>query len=375
MTIKNTDKNVSAENHEDVVVNASFNNGILTLIRKNLYDESTSAQKNIEVDLSDHKLKLKVLGNETELRTLEESDDEDDIKEKQSYIFLVPFENSGEEGVYREYIWVEDEHDANGGEFEVIGSTKTDLEPYLTTELAASTYVAKEAGKGLSSNDYTTAEKNKLANLATVATSGSYNDLTNKPTIPDISGKEDVSNKVTTISSSSTNNEYPTALTVYNALQNVGGGGLDPQEISDAAEAIGEYNNPNDGDLQNPQTNLLLCVKLPIMSDYNYEYFNIRINGDNSGFYWYPSKNNNHFKEYLFADNFVGNERNYSIYLVDPDNNPETDTRFLIGTIDLDENTYTVNENTYDIGTKTILIDLSTLNLSGQGGNGGGIAL
>ena len=72
--------------------------------------------------------------------------------------------------------------------------------------------VDKEAGKGLSTNDYTTVEKNKLAGiaagaevnvqsdwtqttttaagyiknkptLATVATSGSYNDLSNKPTI------------------------------------------------------------------------------------------------------------------------------------------------------------------------------------------------
>lgn len=44
--------------------------------------------------------------------------------------------------------------------------------------------VDKVSGKGLSTNDYTTAEKNKLANLSTVATSGSYNDLTNKPSIP-----------------------------------------------------------------------------------------------------------------------------------------------------------------------------------------------
>lgn len=78
--------------------------------------------------------------------------------------------------------------------------------------------VDKVTGKGLSTNDYTTTEKNKLAgiaegaevnvqsdwnatsgdafiknkpSLATVATSGSYNDLSNKPTIPDISGKVD----------------------------------------------------------------------------------------------------------------------------------------------------------------------------------------
>ena len=65
--------------------------------------------------------------------------------------------------------------------------------------------VDAESGKGLSTNDYTTAEKQKLAgiaagannyvhpsthpasmitDLATVATSGSYNDLADKPTIP-----------------------------------------------------------------------------------------------------------------------------------------------------------------------------------------------
>ena len=84
-------------------------------------------------------------------------------------------------------------------------------------------YVKKEAGKGLSTEDFTTAEKTKLAglanttvdssfvadstnpvesqviqdaldlkadisDLATVATSGSYDDLTDKPTLSDLSG-------------------------------------------------------------------------------------------------------------------------------------------------------------------------------------------
>lgn len=44
--------------------------------------------------------------------------------------------------------------------------------------------VDKVSGKGLSTNDYTNEEKNKLSNLSTVATSGNYNDLTNKPSIP-----------------------------------------------------------------------------------------------------------------------------------------------------------------------------------------------
>ena len=44
--------------------------------------------------------------------------------------------------------------------------------------------VDKVTGKGLSSNDYTDAAKAKVDSLASVATSGNYNDLTNKPTIP-----------------------------------------------------------------------------------------------------------------------------------------------------------------------------------------------
>ena len=105
-------------------------------------------------------------------------------------------------------------------------SGKTDIEiplsqifdpsNYLTATQIQNGYVAKETGKGLSTNDYTATEKNKLAGiaagaevnvqanwaetnsssdayiqnkptLATVATSGSYADLSNKPTIPDVS--------------------------------------------------------------------------------------------------------------------------------------------------------------------------------------------
>lgn len=46
--------------------------------------------------------------------------------------------------------------------------------------------VDKVTGKGLSSNDYTDAAKAKVDALAPVATSGNYNDLTNKPTIPSV---------------------------------------------------------------------------------------------------------------------------------------------------------------------------------------------
>lgn len=46
--------------------------------------------------------------------------------------------------------------------------------------------VDKVNGKGLSTNDYDNTAKNTVDNLATVATSGSYNDLSNKPTIPTV---------------------------------------------------------------------------------------------------------------------------------------------------------------------------------------------
>ena len=57
------------------------------------------------------------------------------------------------------------------------------------------------------------------------AFSGDYDDLTNKPTIPSIAGLESASNKVTSISSSSTDTEYPSAKCVYDAIDGIGGGG------------------------------------------------------------------------------------------------------------------------------------------------------
>jgi hypothetical protein len=76
--------------------------------------------------------------------------------------------------------------------------------------------------------------------LATVATSGDYDDLTNKPTIPTVptnisaftndsgyitssalTGYEQTSNKVTSISSSSTNTQYPTAKCVYDIVGDI----------------------------------------------------------------------------------------------------------------------------------------------------------
>lgn len=51
--------------------------------------------------------------------------------------------------------------------------------------------------------------------------SGSYNDLTDKPTIPSIAGLESTSNKVTSLSSSSTDTQYPSAKCVYDLIGDV----------------------------------------------------------------------------------------------------------------------------------------------------------
>lgn len=64
------------------------------------------------------------------------------------------------------------------------------------------TKVDKETGKGLSSNDFTNTYKSTMDSLKTVATSGSYTDLSNKPSIP--SKTSDLTNDSNFISTSST---------------------------------------------------------------------------------------------------------------------------------------------------------------------------
>ena len=67
--------------------------------------------------------------------------------------------------------------------------------------------VDKVQGKGLSSNNYTAEEKTKLSELPT---------KTELDT--DLSGKEDTANKVTTLDSNSTDTQYPSAKAVYDEL-------------------------------------------------------------------------------------------------------------------------------------------------------------
>lgn len=92
---------------------------------------------------------------------------------------------------------------------EVIGGASGTFDTLGEIETVVKKKVDKVSGKGLSTNDYTTADKNKLASiednanayvhpsthdvgiitgLATVSKTGSYNDLKDKPTIPSVNG-------------------------------------------------------------------------------------------------------------------------------------------------------------------------------------------
>ena len=107
-------------------------------------------------------------------------------------IYLIPRESTETGNIYDEYIWTENEG------FEKIGSTDVDLSGYVTTTdlaTALNGYVAKETGKGLSSNDFTDALLAKLNGISAGAEanvqsnwneSDSSSDayIANKPTIP-----------------------------------------------------------------------------------------------------------------------------------------------------------------------------------------------
>ena len=61
--------------------------------------------------------------------------------------------------------------------------TDTKVPSEKLTKNSLDNKVDKISGKGLSSNDYDSTAKNKVDNLKTVAITGSYNDLLDKPTI------------------------------------------------------------------------------------------------------------------------------------------------------------------------------------------------
>ena len=116
-------------------------------------------------------------------------------------IYLVPKGDGKDRNIHDEYIWV-------NGKFELIGNTSVDLSKYSTTEQNDIKYVAKAPGKQLSSNDYTTEEKNKLSGIQEGAEVNVNPDwdatfgksmIINKPTIPVVDvNKAYVDNALTT---------------------------------------------------------------------------------------------------------------------------------------------------------------------------------
>ena len=110
-------------------------------------------------------------------------------------IYLVPKQSAGTQNVYDEYIYV-------NNAWEHIGDTEVDLSNYYTktqTDTLLDGKVDKVSGKGLSTEDYTTTEKNKLSGIETGAQVNVQSDwnqtdntaddyIKNKPTIPTGSG-------------------------------------------------------------------------------------------------------------------------------------------------------------------------------------------
>ena len=111
--------------------------------------------------------------------------------------------------------------------------------------------VDKIQNMGLSTNDYDNVAKGKVDTLKNVALTGSYNDLTDKPTIPDVSGKENTSNKITAMSDQSTDTQYPSAKCVYNALSNIEQSKADASHTHDVGDLQSDYFGPlfNEGTL------------------------------------------------------------------------------------------------------------------------------
>lgn len=122
MTIKHQNKNISAEK-QYVITDVQDNpNGILTFTLSNLYSNTTDT---LQIDLSKHKLRLTKV-TQSELNRLKNSQNETDIKNRESHIYLVQ-KSTNDEGVYQEFIWVDND-------FEIIGSTAINLEPYFLKE-------------------------------------------------------------------------------------------------------------------------------------------------------------------------------------------------------------------------------------------------
>ena len=125
-------------------------------------------------------------------------------------IYLVPLENPDIQGNnYAEYVYI-------NGAWELLGKigVQVDLTDYYTKTETNSLLDTKQPL--IDSTHKLSASL--VSGLSNVATSGNYNDLSNKP---DLSVYEQLSNKVTSISSNSTDVQYPSAKCVYDIVGDI----------------------------------------------------------------------------------------------------------------------------------------------------------
>lgn len=120
-----------------------------------------------------------------------------------------------------------------------IGSSASATQGTINTSIdtALSNKVDKVTGKGLSTNDFTNSYKSSLDNLKTVATSGSYTDLTNKPSIP--TKTSDLTNDSNFITSSAITGMLTTSDIANNLTTTTTGKVLDASQGKALADLIG----------------------------------------------------------------------------------------------------------------------------------------
>ena len=153
-------------------------------------------------------------------------------------IYLILNSTPQSRNYYDEYIYVDNR-------WEKIGTTEIDLSGYVTDEeltQALRIYVTNDMLNEALSNYYNKADINLLlagkansADLAAVATSGSYNDLSNKPTIPDELAdlSEDSTHRVVTDTEKQTWNNKSDFSGSYNDLTNKP---VIPDELADLSD-------------------------------------------------------------------------------------------------------------------------------------------
>ena len=228
MTIKHMDRTISAEDLTtlyDIEIQTNEQTNEIThikLTRKNFHDEVDGDPS--YYDLLDYfytkneineriKIHLMVVND---LNSLPQNGQE-------NYLYLIPVESGNDNDntieFYRIYIWAED----NNGDYDYIeaGTTELDLEPVLSRLSNLETNkVDKVQNKQLSTEDYTTAEKNKLSGIK-------------------LEEIETIGNKINDISTYSNDTEaYPSAKAVASYAQPKGNYLTSHQDISGKVDKV-----------------------------------------------------------------------------------------------------------------------------------------